>query len=360
MRFAFSAQQPSGKELHHRDPEAPRNQPAGVRSVLCYSMSLWRTLSLDGQRTAHRECDLRRNCRLALHDVERAREISRSEPQNEFLILLGLRDMRPCLEGSWGWVRILHRASALPFTLTLRAEHYMRTSSRFLLITLLLASVLQRSAWAVSIGQVDNFEDGTTQGWLGGLGAFPNPAPPLNALGGPAGANDNYLLLTALGGNGPASKLSVLNLSQWSGNYIAAGVGSITMDLRNLGSTDLSLRLALEDPVGGPPSNIAFSGSAFLLPAGGGWTTAVFPIAPSDLLPALGSINTALTNTTAIRLYHSPAPNVPNPVFPIASVVAQLGVDNIRAGANVPDGGSTAILLLSTFLGVGYFRRRIR
>ena len=225
-----------------------------------------------------------------------------------------------------------------------------------------VASLLTTSAVAaVAVGQIDTFEDGTTQGWVAGVGTGAiHPAPPANSLGGPAGASDNFLLLTSLGVAGSGGRLSVLNLSQWSGNYIAAGVSSISMDLINLGNTDLSLRLLFEDPTVGPPENIAFSQNAFVLPAGGGWTHAVFPVGVSDLQAGLGDVTTALTNTTAIRLYHSVAPAFPNPVVPIAPIAALVGVDNIQAQGSVPDAGSTALLLLPALLAAGWLQRRRR
>src|SRR5690606_36110512 len=100
----------------------------------------------------------------------------------------------------------------------------------------------------------------------------------------------------------------------------------------------LALRLVFEDPTIGPPTNIAFSKNAFLLPAGGGWTHAVFSVGLSDLQAGLGDVGTALMNTTAIRLYHSDTANFPNPVAPIAAIVAQLGVDNIQAGGGTASG----------------------
>jgi len=228
-----------------------------------------------------------------------------------------------------------------------------------LFFTFLAAS----STWAVTIGQIDTFENGTTQGWIAGVAmGAPHPAPPANVLGGPAGATDHFLQLTSFGGNSPGARLSVLNLSQWAGNYITSGITSISMDLRNLGNTDLALRLAFEDPTGGPPSNVAFSKNAILLPASGGWVHAVFPIGLSDLQAGLGSVSTALMNTTAIRLYHSDIPNFPNPVFPIAPITARLGVDNIQAASatstRVPENGSTAVLLVPALLTIGYLKRR--
>ena len=200
----------------------------------------------------------------------------------------------------------------------------------------LLAIGLALPAQAVSLGQVDTFEDGTTQGWITALLGSPNPAPPVNVpTGGPAGVDDNFLLLTSLGGNGPGSRLSAINTAQWAGNYLAAGINSLCLDVNNLGNTELALRLMFADPVGGPPTNLAFT-DALLVPAGSGWTHLTFLIDPAHLIPGLGDVTAALTNTTELRIYHSPAPNFPNPVFPIPAVTAQLGVDNIQAQA-VPE-----------------------
>src|SRR5215212_9214500 len=87
----------------------------------------------------------------------------------------------------------------------------------------LLALGMAMPAHAVSLGQTDTFENGTTQGWVTALLGSPNPLPPANVpTGGPAGANDNFLLLTSRGGGGPGSRLTGINTSQWAGNYAAA------------------------------------------------------------------------------------------------------------------------------------------
>jgi hypothetical protein len=205
------------------------------------------------------------------------------------------------------------------------------------------------------VGQVSTFGDGTTQGWainLLGIGAPPAAVLPKNVPnGGPTGAGDPFLLLNSLGGAGGGSRLAALNTApEWTGNYMSAGVNAITMDLFNVGQTDLFLRLAFEDPTIGPPTNIAFSTDAVLLPSGGAWTAVTFPIAPDDLTAALGTVEDALSSTTVLRLYHSPAPNVPNPIAPIPAIVASLGVDNIRALgiAAVPE--PTTLILLAAGL----------
>ncbi|MFA4903356.1 MAG: hypothetical protein WC600_11520 [Desulfobaccales bacterium] len=223
-------------------------------------------------------------------------------------------------------------------------------SLRVMLWAILLIILFQAPpASGVTLGQVDNFEDGTTQNWVVGLLGAPHPAPPVNvATGGPAGAGDHYLLLTAIGGGGAGSRLTVINASQWTGDFIAAGIDLITMAVNNLGSTELALRLLFEDPTVGPPENIAFSTEAVIVPPGSGWISVLFPISPADLSAALGDVTTALTHATVMRLYHSSDPGFPGP-----AIAASLGVDNIAA-VPVP---VTAILFGSGLVAM-LFRQR--
>jgi hypothetical protein len=103
-------------------------------------------------------------------------------------------------------------------------------SSVYALGTLAAACLLLPTAVVADplVGQIDTFEDGTIQNWHVGMDAPPAARPANIASGGPGGAGDNYLRLTALGGNGPSSKLSVINNSQWTGNYLASGVNAIS------------------------------------------------------------------------------------------------------------------------------------
>lgn len=202
------------------------------------------------------------------------------------------------------------------------------------------ALTLAQGAAAVTLGQIDDFEDGTTQGWVvgsGGMGTHPAP-PTVVATGGPGGADDSYLLLTAIGGFGAGGRFAVINASQWSGDYTNSGISGIAMQVNNVGLTDLSLRLLFEDPMGGPPSNAAISSDAIVVPSGSGWVSILFPIAPDALTAVFGSVSAALGNATAVRLFHGA-----DAIFPGEPIVAQLGVDDIRA---VPEPGTA---LLSTF-----------
>ncbi len=235
------------------------------------------------------------------------------------------------------------------------------TKGALCLIALVVTLSAVAKADPVVLGQVDTFQTGP-QGWLIGFGGGPFPTTPLPIVtgGGPAGAGDNYLLVSATGQEGPFSRLSAINNTQWAGNYIAAGVNAITMDVRNFGPSDLSLRLLVAGPFGqtGPPGNIAFTTNSIFVPAGGGWTSVTFLIGPEHLTATRGTAVGALTNAGALRLYHNPEPgfggfnNGPPPVN------ARLGVDNITATA-VPE--PTTLLLLGTGLaGVAAKVRRRR
>jgi hypothetical protein len=200
--------------------------------------------------------------------------------------------------------------------------------------TLLLAASLMLPALApaVSIGLTDDFEDGTTQNWVVGLrGAVP-PFPPVNVpTGGPAGDGDHYLLLTSVASNfsDPGNRLVVINLTQWTGDFVGAAVNFITMDVNNLGATDLDLRIRVEDPDAPPsntPTHIGVSTDAVFVPAGSGWTRVVFPISPGHLTPLKGDVALALSNVAELRIFHSPTATFPGP-----TIDAQLGVDNITA-----------------------------
>jgi hypothetical protein len=217
---------------------------------------------------------------------------------------------------------------------------------RLSLLILLLGWSLTASA--VSVGVLDDFEDGGTEGWDNG-GLAPNP---LNvATGGPAGTGDAFLRLGSSGGSGPGSRLVVFNrLEDWTGDYTAAGVAGITLDVNNLGATDLVLRLLLADGAPASPTNSAMT-AGIALPAGSGWTRIAFSLAPEDLLLRNGSIAAALEGVTELRLYHAPAASYPGP-----GIVASLGVDNVRA---VPEPGS-GVLLAAGALALCATRARVR
>lgn len=215
----------------------------------------------------------------------------------------------------------------------------------------LVLGALHAPAYAVINGQIDTFEDGTTDGWVTNLlGQGSPPNPPTNvSTGGPGGIDDNYMLVTSTGEQGPGGKLVVINPAQWSGNYLGAGVSSITMSLNNFGDTDLSLHLLFESVGDFGPTDVAATTDGFTLAAHSGWVTATFDITPSALTSLLGTVDNALTDATVLRLYHNPT----DAGFPPPNAVASLGVDNVQA---VPEPGT----MLATAAGLGLLARRRR
>jgi hypothetical protein len=210
------------------------------------------------------------------------------------------------------------------------------------------------------IGQTDDFEDGTTGGWLINLLGFGSPPPqalPTNIpTGGPAGSGDNYLQLGAVGGLGAGSRLVALNGAQWAGNYLATGITAITMAVNNFGDTDLLLRLLFENPMGAPPTDVALSTVPVSVPAHSGWMSVVFPITIADLTAETGSVASALSTTTFLRIFHNPqasfGPNGPPPI------AATLGVDNIAAiGATSVPEPATALLVIGALMLAGVHHR---
>jgi hypothetical protein len=197
-----------------------------------------------------------------------------------------------------------------------------------------------RGASALALGQTDDFEDGTTQGWvINLLGSGSPPTPPANvASGGPGGADDNYLLLTSTGSFGAGGRMNGINVSQWAGNFTAAGITAISASVRNFGASELSLRLYFADPAGGPATNQAISTDPILLPSGSGWTSVVFPIAPGDLSALTGTAAAALSGATMVRILHGATAS-----FPPDPITASLGIDDFSA---VPEPGAGVLLAL--------------
>src|SRR5689334_5596309 len=87
------------------------------------------------------------------------------------------------------------------------------------------------TAGAVIVGHIDTFQDLTTDDWFAGglgLGQVPPIPPQVIPTGGPGGAGDAFLQITANGETGlgqhPGSKITAINGKQWAGDYLAAGV----------------------------------------------------------------------------------------------------------------------------------------
>ena len=221
-------------------------------------------------------------------------------------------------------------------------------------VLLVLGAAIASPAVALTRGQTDSFA-GSTEAWFvgGGPGGGGHPTPPVRIPGGgPAGAGDSYLQIGSTGFAGPGSRLAASNITQWAGDYVAAGVQAIELDLSNLGTTDLTIRLLFEDLSGSAPFNVAASRAVFL-PAGSGWTHVRFGTTLADLEAVHGDAAAALTGADVVRMFHS-TQEAPADLFPGEPISALLGVDNITA---VPEPASVILMVLGLAL-VGIRRWR--
>lgn len=211
---------------------------------------------------------------------------------------------------------------------------------------------------AATINQIDTFTTGT-QGWV--APDPDNPNPPVTALGGPAGAGDAYLKLVANGGiyapELAGSRLVALNETQWTGDFIGAGINAISMDVMNAGPADVFLRLLFESfTQPGPPTALALSQNAVFVPAGTGWTHIVLPIDPASLTAPIGTVQAALSNTSVMRIFSNPNPTFGGPGNGPPMINVVFGVDNITA-EQVPE-PSTMLLMGAGIAVVALLRRR--
>lgn len=204
-------------------------------------------------------------------------------------------------------------------------------------------------ASGVTLGQLDTFQDGTTEGWTnGGL------APPITNIngGGPGGANDRYIQVTA-DGSGAGGRLTTLNFSTWAGNFLGAGITTLEIDLLNLSAVNLSIRFAFRfELVQGAPGYLS---TAMLLPAGSGWQHFSIAITAANVIAVDGpaAYNTFFTNITEMRIINEAGTSNLNG----DPVVGQLGIDNIHA---IPEPTITALAATSVLAFATCFLRRKR
>jgi hypothetical protein len=217
-------------------------------------------------------------------------------------------------------------AVGLPWCSRLRLRQFVAVA---------VIGLVSDSPAAITLGQADTFQDGTTVNWQEGA---VSPNPPQNiSSGGPAGAGDAYLKNISSGGAGAGSRMVMFNTTQWAGNYAAAGVDRITAQMNNLGSTSLRMRVAIR---GGSDSSWFVSAAATFLPAGSSWMATSFDMNASSLVQVAGAtpLSQVITNVMELRILSATTPD-----FIGDAVVADLGVDNISAKRIVPFSTNSSI-----------------
>jgi hypothetical protein len=172
-------------------------------------------------------------------------------------------------------------------------------------------------------GQIADFEDGTTAGWVHGS---PNPDEPrVVEDGGPDGAGDAYVEVSSNGLDFAGSKLIMFNdAEQWTGSYLGDSgtdpVVSLEMDLINLGQEPLRMWFSFDGELATAETE------SFELAPGSGWQQASFSLLPENMTSD-GDILQVLENVLRVWFFH----NDDFPIHPAPPLVAVLGMDNLTA-----------------------------
>jgi len=196
--------------------------------------------------------------------------------------------------------------------------------SAAIMLSLLIAS----QATAVTYDQVDDFQDPNdgTADWKGSQGGTATPLR--RPDGGPGGAGDAWLRIAT-----NRFHLATRNRDQWTGNYLAAGIDAIEMDLKHIrpGVDAVEIRILLRGPGG------IFASANLTDPiATNAWQRYRFGLTAADLIYVTGTdgtgnlIDTLIDVDTLVIRHDRADPGVPGDVHP-PHISAQLGIDNIRA-----------------------------
>lgn len=195
-----------------------------------------------------------------------------------------------------------------------------------LLISIASSMLCLAPARAIVNGQFDTFEDGTSEFWGYGLGDW------LVKPGGPGGMSDNYMELFA-DGSGFQGKFVAFNRSQWLGNYTAAQVNAIEMDIKAfsiVGAPNVNMRLAFRSSTaGGSPGYVTTF--AATITADGQWHHAVFRFSTLTAVGVPPPLATVLAGPAEVRIMNSTSPNTVTG----DNVAGFLGIDNIHAFTDV-------------------------
>jgi hypothetical protein len=187
------------------------------------------------------------------------------------------------------------------------------------------------SAHGVVPGQTDTFEIADdTLGWGGSKGTI-SPEPVQVPDGGPAGAGDGYLEKSSF-----RYHLAVRNQTTWAGDYVAAGVQRIRMDVLperdpNDVSPVLSLRIAVDGPGG-----FFSTATPVEVVSGTGWQPVEFGLSPADLVyvtGGTGQLVDTLSAVTTLLFRHDSDPSPSPPGTHPEHITATIGIDNIEAVA---------------------------
>jgi hypothetical protein len=150
-------------------------------------------------------------------------------------------------------------------------------------------------------------------------------------LGGPDGLLDSYLRVSEL----PSYGVETWNHAEdRTGNYLAAGIGVIELDVRNFGPGQLAVRVGIERD---GTQWVTSDADSVVLPPASGWLASGFELSPAQMTRVAGSGTLAfvLGDVQEIRLLHAESPQWSG------DGGATLGIDNVL----LPEPGDRGLLL---------------
>jgi hypothetical protein len=153
------------------------------------------------------------------------------------------------------------------------------------------------SAHAITLGQIDDFQDGGEAGWIDLNSVITTNI----ADAGPLGAGD-YVLEAAC-----TNRFVFYNQAQWAGDYITAGVARISMDVQHSNGFPLALRLGIsKDPFGPNGAGDTYvSENSIAVPNDGAWRHIIFDVTPAAFVPSSGNDETTPNAAAALMdVYH--------------------------------------------------------
>lgn len=186
----------------------------------------------------------------------------------------------------------------------------------------------------VAAGQIDTFQNNDTSSWGGGDNATIQS-------GGMSGAGDLYLHLESFGGGSSGSKLSTFNAFQWSGDYAAAGITGIAMDLLDPNTSPVATPLNMRIVLFGAGGSRWSSAVGTVIPADNQWHHAVFSTAQADLVSVApgDTYDQMLQNVTQLMVRYDAGASPSNGGTTFAGT---LGIDNVTA-LPVPEPGDAGV-----------------
>ena len=188
---------------------------------------------------------------------------------------------------------------------------------------LVLSALILYSSFSSAqvVGQIDDFEDATTQGWREG-GASGNP--PTNALGGPDGVDDNYLSDDSDGSAFAGGKMAVFNTAQWTGDFMTPGITRIRAHARAVAGPTLNLRVGFQSGF----RQLFVSSTAISVPNDGNWHEVTFPIESTDLSMVEGTSTYSQVMSAVNQMRFISRASLG---WAGDQIVATMGLDNIQA-----------------------------